>query len=371
MMLGPILLALMSFLFTLCSACPPSNYTYAFTTNITTNSTNALAPRFYGVPNQRGDTVYVGPWPITAFDPTTGIQEASVYYCYVGAWAVGNMPSIFGEVFSKWEPATSQSALRFVPDPYCNGILECECSETNSRPDTLRIYKADQGASSSARVGYQYNPKRAFTQVLRINMDNYNFADPASRAKIIFEATHELGHVVGLGHEHQRPDRDNDIIFQCYNLDGYMEARAKVLWAIRYPDSAEMKIPECPRVEQIDACMTNVVCMDLEYAEHFFPHAAQYVHGDSYWEHLTWETKGDHADFRSIMIYSSYRASKFNTGFPGGAVLIGKDSNGGTFEIFEGDSVDPKDAHLSQGDIEAVMRLYPKTIVKISGSGGW
>lgn len=37
----------------------------------------------------------------------------------------------------------------------------------------------------------------------------------------------DLGHVFGLQHEHQRPDRNHFIWFKCKNLKGYDEAYEK------------------------------------------------------------------------------------------------------------------------------------------------
>jgi hypothetical protein len=41
-------------------------------------------------------------------------------------------------------------------------------------------------------------------------------------------AAHELGHVMGFVHEHQRHDRDKYIRFNCEGLDGYAEAKKRL-----------------------------------------------------------------------------------------------------------------------------------------------
>ncbi|CAL8582615.1 hypothetical protein XPA_008269 [Xanthoria parietina] len=38
---------------------------------------------------------------------------------------------------------------------------------------------------------------------------------------------HELGHALGFYHEHQRPDRNNHVVFNCKNLQDYSEDKEK------------------------------------------------------------------------------------------------------------------------------------------------
>lgn len=39
---------------------------------------------------------------------------------------------------------------------------------------------------------------------------------------------HELGHAIGIQHEHQGPDRDSFVRFNCRKLEGYREAKEKI-----------------------------------------------------------------------------------------------------------------------------------------------
>jgi hypothetical protein len=45
------------------------------------------------------------------------------------------------------------------------------------------------------------------------------------RAAII---VHEIGHIMGLAHEHQRQDRDHYVYFNCSNVDGYEATKRQV-----------------------------------------------------------------------------------------------------------------------------------------------
>jgi hypothetical protein len=49
---------------------------------------------------------------------------------------------------------------------------------------------------------------------------NENFA--------ITDYAHEFGHVLGLVHEHQHPDRDDYLSVDCTKFEGYQDAKARV-----------------------------------------------------------------------------------------------------------------------------------------------
>ncbi|KAK5689713.1 hypothetical protein LTR97_012712 [Elasticomyces elasticus] len=383
MMLGPILLALMSFLFTVCSACPQGEFSMLYSTNITTNSTtnstNHLDPRWYSVPDLRG--MYIGPWPVTKYDAVNG-NQAHIPYCYVDAWAVSNLAPLFGEVFSKFKEAIDQSALDFVPDPDCKGVLECECSP-NSNPNTLRISGAPangakEGTRSDASCGFMYFSTEPGRHTVKIA--NYKWDDTAGHAEKVLEATHEIAHVVGLDHEHQRPDRDVDLRFHCFALRGAVQAYDKLEFAKDNPDKAEIPYPaECKDLHPI-FCLDKHLCHNPTLAVQWkFSDMLPFTLGNLWPQNRDFQRGPDintsPIDTDSITIYPSF-AGAVKEGdspiFPDDAVLLGVSRDDDKeFPIYTGGNADPALAGLSASDISRIVQLYPKNIVKISGSDGW
>ncbi|KAK4954616.1 hypothetical protein LTR10_008049 [Elasticomyces elasticus] len=313
------------------------------------DSTNTVARRWYSVPEMR---VTTGPWPVKSFDPVTG-NHAPIVYCYEDAWEIGNFPPLVGQAFSKWRDALDQSALDFVPDPSCYGILECGCATSLTQPDTLHIIRSTDG-QTKAVVGYEYDSNRDGRHTLKIG--GYDPKNQESVPLYVLAIAHELGHVAGLAHEHQRPDRDIDLRFDCSALVGYTEGITKVSRAM-FEDVNN--IPECRHLTP-EKCMLQVVCQSEHYVDTYMPNAFEYVTGDQV---PTWDDfETELFDPKSIMIYSSYKGSNNPTGqFPTGAVLVGLNGDE-KFQIYTGGDADPAAAGISDGDTERIKELYPKGI---------
>jgi hypothetical protein len=72
------------------------------------------------------------------------------------------------------------------------------------------------GFQARATVGYNPENRPGRHQIIMSQAHNMDWT-----------AAHEIGHVFGLLHEHQRPDRDFFIHFDCRNVQGYQQALAQ------------------------------------------------------------------------------------------------------------------------------------------------
>lgn len=104
-----------------------------------------------------------------------------------------------GEVIVKFDPkVTSPSRSNFMKA--CREWAEGSkvfCREANGNDPRPLYVQAEEGIGCWTTIGYVADLRREF----KFNMDQNCWSDYSL-------VLHELGHVLGLIHEHQRPDRD-------------------------------------------------------------------------------------------------------------------------------------------------------------------
>ncbi|KAK6433743.1 hypothetical protein LTR95_010073 [Oleoguttula sp. CCFEE 5521] len=329
-------------------------------------NTSPPTKRWIGVQPIKDDKVIggYGPWPVLCSGPQ---QTQPVRYCFKDARSESNLQPILDKAISKWAHAMTVSTMSIVPD---NGET-LSCSDPKVRDDALVIidgtkdgndeYNWNECSTESATTGYDYVGKQRGRHVL--TFCHLIPGEDSTHDKAVKAMTHELGHVMGLNHEHQRPDRDTYLNFHCENLDGYSKA------------VADVKIDEHALFDDDmnDDARMRVVCADDAAAGIYLPSALSFLRPQdvrSRPQRRKWKAyqNSQKFDFDSIMIYDSFSGSPAGTNLVDHKkwVLAKKDGSA----VVQGGDVDAAKAKVSEGDVKAVARLYPKAGVQ-EGMGQW
>ncbi|KAK5127727.1 hypothetical protein LTR08_004227 [Meristemomyces frigidus] len=170
---------------------------------------------------------------------------------------------------------------------------------------------------------------------------------------------HELGHAMGLYHEHQRPDFHTFLEWSPNYLVGWKEAQAAVSGSTLFDPSWSV-------AQRMSKVLTNSA-----YAREFFPIVMNYLSGKylASSEQQTVPPSTAPFDFGSIMIYSSetlihvddWKETFADAKFP----IMKKEADGspstypGSVIYAGGTGGDDSKARISAYDIKRVAALYP------------
>ncbi|KAM3422858.1 hypothetical protein BST61_g340 [Cercospora zeina] len=330
-----------------------------------TRAVESLKKRWFGVPELPIDGSPVAPyryrWPVTGTDP----MMMPVRYCFKDKRSAKNLGKIVLRAIAGWSPSWTDgknylSALRIISDPGCGSEKYCLCSNPNVARDALVIsdetrdndHKWNDGpeCQTISTTGYSYisastsAPFRHYLKFCSYDPTDKNRVE----AKAIVYMMHELGHIIGLSHEHQKANRDQYLWYQIKNLRGYDEATRKVTLDERGYFEDDQTIDQ----------RVKIAARRGHIAQHYFPEAVDYAMSSSFAEGhdeaaAMWQALEASAtfDYESIMIYSS------DTGAiePGKRVIFRRDNNR---SVYMGGHPDAEKAGISEGDVARVAQLY-------------
>ena len=188
-----------------------------------------LLKRWYGVKPLHPPIIVGGwgPWPIMC--PNAPAQTQPIRYCFKDARSATTLQPIVDQAVARWAHALHPaSSLQIGLDDETAKV----CSDPKVRPDALVISDESRpddpkwdwdSCHSQSTVGYNYGSDAKGRHTLEFC--HLKPGDEVETGPTAVQAMmHELGHVMGLQHEHQRPDRGKVLTFVCKNLDDYEQA---------------------------------------------------------------------------------------------------------------------------------------------------
>ncbi|KAK4543142.1 hypothetical protein LTR36_005920 [Oleoguttula mirabilis] len=325
------------------------------------------------------------PWPVKC-----GHQW--VRYCFKDEHSADLLLETLAHAIVLWHPASQYSGLAVQPDTACfdpsdsTSNYRCICGrQENGQETDVDALVIGDGRESSDKtkwpaysvtiLGYNYvEPERAGRHWMifgGFNTANTAGMTPAQlKSDHIRTMAHELGHAMGLDHEHQRPDVNTFVAFDCEWNVGYPEAAARAMASNQYFQA----------IETVEERMATV-CSRSDYATKFWPRYLPWIIGSEFKSKATQDYAGDNEpfDYGSIMIYSStlgfrlagsQRDARVNFKIP---MLRKRKDKTRSFPdslFFQGGNREPGLARISAWDIRRVAALYPGTATQQRDAAG-
>lgn len=148
-----------------------------------------------------------------------------------------------------------------------------------------------------ASIGYKYGDNTPGRRYLEI-ADPNQYPEADWRDEMTALPAHELGHVIGLHHEHQRAEAAQHVRIQCSAVVGYAQAWARLN---QYPNNPRFRADE----SMVDRMRR--VCTVLDLAAVYFhkmldlvPGGEAYGNDPNLYTHKSYD---DAFDCKSIMLY--------------------------------------------------------------------
>ena len=210
-------------------------------------------------------------------------------YCFQDQQAKERLESVFDAAVTEWQNAWKRH-LPQKPFPvqfHSRGVLDDSNPDCHDGSVDLMMIWINAQNEFYASVGYQKGKRMAL--VLHDQSENLHQ-----------NVVHELGHVMGLLHEHQRPDAATYVTFLCENLFDYQ----KMVDKYEIPGGFEkgyVKKTLCTNIERANLArfFASELAPAVPATENETPDQSLYHSGFH-----------KNFDFESIMIYSSWAYTK-------------------------------------------------------------